>query len=106
MFFDIHSIKAKELLPGFKGKFVHTKNNTIAFWEIQENAVLPEHQHIHEQTTYVVEGILELTIGKEKKVLKAGQLVVIPSNIIHCGKAQSFCKVIDTFSPVREDYKN
>ncbi|OUR94430.1 cupin [Flavobacteriales bacterium 34_180_T64] len=102
---NISDIPQKELLPGIKARFVHTENNTIGFIELDANALLPEHAHIHEQTTQVLEGQLELTIDGVVQVLNPGMLVTIPSNTIHSAKALSFCKVTDVFSPVREDYK-
>jgi len=105
MFTSLSNLKATELLKGFNGKFVHTQNFTIAFWEIDKGSILPKHNHIHEQTTQVIEGNLELTIGTETKILKAGEIAVIPPNVAHSGKALTNCKVTDTFCPVREDYK-
>lgn len=105
MFKVIENIEQKEIMPGFKGKFVHTDSFTIAFWEIAKGAVLPEHSHIHEQTTQVIEGKLEMTINHKTYVLEPGMIVVIPSNVKHSGKAITKCKLTDTFSPVREDYK-
>ena len=32
-----------EVMPGFKGRFEHGENVTMAFWEIDEGAELPEH---------------------------------------------------------------
>lgn len=104
-FLNISDLKTTELINGFHGKFVHAKNFTIAFWEIDKDSILPEHAHIHEQTTQVIEGSLELTIGAETKILVAGEIAVIPPNVIHSGKALTNCKVTDTFCPVREDYK-
>jgi len=102
---EILKIPQREIIKGFKGRFVHTKNFTIAFWEIGEGSVLPEHAHIHEQTTQVLEGTLELTMNGKTHICTSGQIAVIPSNVIHKGKAITACKLIDTFSPVREDYK-
>jgi quercetin dioxygenase-like cupin family protein len=104
-FINISDLKTTELLKGFNGKFLHTQNFTIAFWEIDKDSFLPEHKHIHEQTTQVIEGNLELTIGTETKILKPGEIAIIPPNIPHSGKALTNCKVTDTFCPVREDYK-
>ena len=102
---NISDIPQKELLPGIKARFVHTENNTIGFVELETNAILPEHSHIHEQTTQVIEGQLELTIAGLTQIFEPGQVIVIPSNTLHSAKALTFCKVTDVFSPVREDYK-
>jgi len=105
MFTSISNLKSTELLKGFNGKFVHTQNFTIAFWEIDKNSILPKHAHIHEQTTQILEGKLELTIDGNTKILEAGDLAIIPPNVSHSGKALTNCKVTDIFCPVREDYK-
>ena len=102
---DISKIEEKEIIKGFKGKFFHTNSFTIAFWEIKEGAILPEHSHIHEQSTQVIEGNLEMLVGGVSTVLKPGMIANIPSNVIHSGKALTNCKVTDVFSPTREDYK-
>ncbi|MCF6168289.1 cupin domain-containing protein [Lutibacter sp.] len=102
---EILKIQQKEIIKGFKGRFFHTNNFTIAFWEIEKGAILPEHSHIHEQTTQVIEGKLEMTIDNKTMIVKAGMIVHIPSNAKHSGKALTNCKLTDTFYPIREDYK-
>ena len=104
-FQQLAELPSRELLPGFKGKFIHLENMTMAYWEIAKGSVLPEHSHVHEQTTNVISGELEMTIGGETKVLTAGQVGIMPGNVPHSGKALTDCVVIDVFSPVREDYR-
>ncbi len=101
----INDLPIKELLPGFVGKFLHTENNTITFWEIAQGASIPMHQHVHEQVTQITEGKFEMTIGNETMILEPGAIMVIPSNVPHCGTALTPCKILDVFSPVREDYR-
>lgn len=101
----INDISAKELIPGFLGKFLHGEKHTLAFWDIKKGSVLPEHQHIHEQITYIIEGELEMTIGGERFLLTTGMAHIIPSGIPHSANATHDCKVIDSFSPAREEYK-
>ncbi|HCE54772.1 MAG: cupin domain-containing protein [Lutibacter sp.] len=102
---EIANIEPKEIIKGFKGRFFNTNSFTIAFWEIEEGAILPEHSHIHEQSTQVIEGKLELVVDGVSTVLVPGMITNIPSNVIHSGKALTICKVTDVFSPTREDYK-
>jgi len=105
MQYNLDQITPKEIIPGFHIKFIHTAQVTIGFVEIASGSVLPEHQHIHEQTTTVLEGKLELTVDGKVHMLEAGQAVVIPSNVRHSAVAHTDCKSLDVFSPVREDYK-
>lgn len=100
----INSLPQKEIIKGFKGSFVHAQNFTVAFWEIEKDAILPQHSHVHEQTTQIIEGKLEMTVGNTTQILEAGMIAVIPSNVVHSGKAITNCVVTDIFSPVREDY--
>ena len=46
-----------------------------------------------------------MTINGITQVLEPDSITVIPSNAIHSANALTDCIVIDTFSPVREDYK-
>ena len=71
---------------------------------IDDGTLLPEHSHPHEQWLNLIEGELELTVGGETRVIHPGITVYIPSNIPHSGKALTECKVIDVFTPVREDF--
>ena len=101
----LSEIESKEIISGFHGKFIHTQNTTMTFWEVDKGAELPLHHHIHEQTTQIIEGEFEMTINGETKVYKPGSVLVIPSNIPHSGRAITPCKIFDTFYPTREDYK-
>lgn len=105
MFNEIENFEQKEIIKGFKGRFVHSKSFTIAFWEIEKGAELPEHAHIHEQTTQITQGKLELTVGEKTQIIEPETIAVIPSNVKHSGKALTHCEVTDVFYPVREDYK-
>jgi quercetin dioxygenase-like cupin family protein len=104
-FIDINKIQPRETFPGFKGRFIHTSNFTIAHWDIKAGAAAPVHTHIHEQSVDVIKGRLEMTINGETIVLEAGQGAVIPSMVPHGAKALTDCFAIDTFFPVREDYR-
>ena len=101
----IKDIKPKELAPGLTGYYAHGANMTLGVVEIVAGSKLPEHKHVHEQITYILEGQLDMFIGGELCQLTAGMYYVIPSNVLHSAIAVTDCKVIDVFNPVREDYK-
>ena len=99
------SIPTRELRPGFFGKFIHGDKGTITFCEIKKGSVLETHQHVHEQITYVMDGELEMIIGGQKLLFTPGMTHVIASNIAHSAVALTDVKVIDFFSPARDDYR-
>jgi quercetin dioxygenase-like cupin family protein len=63
------------------------------------------HQHEHEQSTYIVSGQLNMTIGGVTYSLTPGMVHIIPANTPHDAIAIEDTVAIDTFSPAREDYK-
>jgi quercetin dioxygenase-like cupin family protein len=104
-YLDLDEIEEKELVAGFKARFVHSENMTLSYWNIEAGAQLPEHSHPHEQVTNVLEGKFELAVDKEKKRLGPGSVVIIPPHAIHSGKSVTRCRIIDVFYPIREDYR-
>ncbi len=104
-FLNLHELEEKQLVPGFKGRFLHSENMTCAYWDIEADAVLPEHSHPHEQVANMISGEFEMTVNGETEVLRPGSLVVIPSDAVHSGRALTICRIIDVFYPVREDYR-
>ena len=102
---NLKALEKKEPIPGYKAVFVHSESMTLAYWEVQEGAVMPEHSHAHEQVASVVEGQFELTVAGDSRVLDTGTAAVNPSNTPHSGKAITYCRLIDAFHPVREDYR-
>jgi quercetin dioxygenase-like cupin family protein len=105
-FVKTSDIDPKEIAPGFFGRFIHTDNTTIAYWEIKKGSSIPVHHHVHEMTVNVIEGKLKLTIGDETQIIEPGTVGVIRSNVPHTATAITDCKVIDVFYPVRKDYNN
>lgn len=101
----IKNIPPKEIVAGITGYYAHGTNMTLGYVEIKAGSQLPEHHHVHEQITYIIEGQLDMVIGGKFCPLTAGMYHVIPSHTPHSAVAKTHCKVIDVFSPVREDYK-
>lgn len=104
-FQQFSKIQPIEVMPGFRGKFIHTESLTLALWEIDAGSILPLHQHPHEQISQLLKGVFEMSVDGESQKAEIGELITIPGNTEHKGKAMTDCVIFDIFSPVREDYK-
>lgn len=104
--YNLEDINTREIIPGYQARFLHSASMTMAFWEIQSGAEMPEHAHPHEQVSKVLEGEFELTIEGNTHRLRPGLVTVIPSNAAHSGIAITNCRILDVFHPVREDYRS
>ncbi len=98
--------EAKELFPGALARTFWGEKVLLNYLDLAPGAVVPRHSHPHEQAGIVIEGELEFVIGDETHIVKAGDIFVIPGDVEHSvtvGDQQT--RVLDIFSPVREEYK-
>ena len=102
---NLDKIDSVEIMPGYHGKLIHAETMSIAYWNVDENAAVPEHSHMHEQVMHVLEGDFEFTLDGETKTYHPGDIVIIAPFKKHSGRALTPCKLMDVFSPVREEYK-
>ncbi len=104
-FYQLDTLPTRELFPGFTARLVHTPLVTQSFVDCTAGAAFPEHQHPHEQTVVMLEGELELLVGGASHRLTPGMVFAIPGNVAHAGRAVVNSRVLDIFSPPREDLK-
>ena len=50
---------------------------------LKKGAHVPLHQHHNEQVTYILEGALKFAIDGQEIVVRAGEVLCIPSNMPH-----------------------
>jgi quercetin dioxygenase-like cupin family protein len=92
-------------LPGIRQKtLVWGEKTLMTEFLLEKGSVLPHHSHLHEQTGYLVEGHLTLTIGEEAREVFPGDSWAIPGNVVHFAEVHRDSKAIEIFSPVRTEY--
>jgi quercetin dioxygenase-like cupin family protein len=104
-FINIQDIEPLEVVPGCRMRTPFGENLMLSYLEMDEGAVVPLHDHPHEQGGILLEGRVELTIGDEVRVCEVGEMFLIPPNVPHKAVAVGGpARVLDVFSPIREDY--
>lgn len=105
-FHDPTTRAAKQLVPGLTMRPFWGENLLVAVVDLEPHTVLPVHSHPHEQCSYLLEGELEFILGGERRLIHPGELVFIPGGTEHSVIAgPQPVRLLDIFSPVRQDLK-
>ena len=95
----------KELIEGARTQTFWGENILLSLVTIDANSEVPTHVPPHEQAGMVIEGEMEMGIGDEVKILRPGDMYIIPGNIEHYAKCGNIpAKALDIFSPVRQEF--
>ena len=108
-FFRWADVPSEQVKPDISRKLITGDRIMLAEVKLQRGCIVPQHAHVHEQMTYVLDGCLRLTVGEDGATsydLRGGEVVVLPSNVPHAAEALEDTRVIDVFSPPREDWLN
>jgi len=95
----------EKLGGGVSRKFLGYDNQIMMVQvKFETGALGAPHQHFHTQATYCVSGKFEFEIDGIKQIIAAGDGVYIQPNLLHSAVCLEEGMLIDTFSPVREDF--
>jgi len=106
-FYRWDDVPREDVTPQLARRLITGERLMMAQVELKKGCLVPAHAHVHEQITYVLDGCLRLNLGDELAEsydLLPGDVLHIPSNVRHSGEAQVDTRVIDLFSPPREDW--
>ena len=105
-FYTYKERDTKELLSGVLARTFWGDNLMLAVVDLDANAFIPDHSHPHEQGGIILEGEMDFTIAGETRHVKPGDMYIIPGGVqhsVHVGSRPA--RVLDIFSPVREEYQ-
>jgi len=94
-----------EICPGIKRQTLasgKTMYQMIA--HLEAGSKMPEHQHPQEQIVHILEGRMKLIVNGTLHELTAGDSFYLASNVPHGVETIEDTRVVDTFSPPRDEY--
>ena len=104
-------IPIEELTPLIGRRLITSDKMMLAHVYLKKGAIVPAHDHINEQFTYVLSGTLRFWIGEHADApgdtytdVGAGDVLVIPSNVRHRAEALEDTLDVDIFNPPRQDW--
>jgi quercetin dioxygenase-like cupin family protein len=98
------SVEKEQLNPKLWRRVISGKNLTVAQIALAQGAEVPTHQHESEQFSCVLSGALKFEVGNQEIVVRAGEVLHLPSNVPHGAKALQETLSLDIFSPIRSDW--
>jgi len=97
-------ISEEELNPLLTRKLITGERVMLSELVLKKGCVVPVHHHENEQVSYVIRGKLKFEVNGKEIVLNAGDVLHIPSNVVHSATALEDTLDLDIFSPPRQDW--
>jgi len=98
---------AEDLKDGLRRRLITGDQVMLTHVYFTKGTEVPRHRHHNEQITYILEGALQFHFGEggeETHTVRAGEVVVIPSNLPHRAVALEDTLDVDVFAPPRQDW--
>lgn len=102
--YDWNSIHEEQVTDKLSRKLISGRNVMLAQVFLKKGCVVASHKHESEQLTYILKGLMELTLPDGKVRLAEGQVLLIPPNLEHSAIALEDTVDLDIFSPIRIDW--
>jgi quercetin dioxygenase-like cupin family protein len=106
-FYRWDSMKKERVSDMLERRLITCDRMMLAHVYLKKGCIVPKHSHENEQLTYILEGALKFWIGEdssEEITVRAGEVLLIPSNIPHKAEALEETLDVDVFSPPRQDW--
>lgn len=103
--YNWEDVKFEQLNPLLARQVIHCRNMSLAMIHLDSGCVVPEHRHINEQVSVVLQGCARVLSEGTEYRLAAGQVLHIPPDTPHEFEALEDSLILDLFSPPREDWR-
>ena len=96
----------EKLNPLLTRKIISCDRVMLSELVLKKGCVVPPHHHENEQVSYIIQGTLKFEVNGREIILHAGEVLHIPSNVVHSAVALEDTLDLDIFSPPRQDWLN
>ena len=106
-FYRWDSMKKERVSDMLERRLITGDRMMLAHVYLKKGCIVPKHSHENEQLTYILEGALKFWIGddeSEEITVRAGEVLLIPSQVPHKAEALEETLDVDVFSPPRQDW--
>jgi quercetin dioxygenase-like cupin family protein len=94
-----------EICPGIKRQTVTSgKAMYQMLATLEAGSKMPEHRHPQEQIVHVLGGRMKLIVEGKAHEMAAGDSFYLAGNVPHGVETMEETRVLDTFSPPRDEY--
>ena len=92
--------------PGFVERKIRARGGSLMMVEVgfAAGGVGALHSHPHEQVTYCLSGVFEFTVAGETRSVRAGDSLYVPGGAEHGTRCLEAGRLLDVFTPQREDF--
>jgi len=97
-------LPVEELTDRISRRYVYGEKGMLVRFELKKGAIIAEHHHPNEQITYIMQGLVKVTMKGKDFFVKAGEVLIIPPNVPHMFEALEDTLDIDIFCPPRQDW--
>jgi quercetin dioxygenase-like cupin family protein len=104
--FKWDQVELEDLKPGLQRQLVVGENMMLSRVLLKKGCIVPEHSHVNEQLTYILEGALKFVIDGREVIVRSGEVLCIPPNMPHAAEAMEDTVDLDVFNPPRADWLN
>ena len=94
-----------EICPGIRRQTIaHGRTMYQMIAHLDAGSRMPEHTHAQEQIVHILSGRMKLFVDGVPHELAAGDSFYLASNVPHGVETSEQTRVLDTFSPPRDEY--
>ena len=106
MYTENKTVSPTDLGGGVSRKILsYSRNLMTVELHFPKGAVGAKHSHPHEQIGYIISGkLLYQEEGCEDKLLETGDTYYVAPNVVHGVQILEETKLLDIFTPMREDF--